>query len=263
MATLTFSGGRLDISLNATLNNVPAGANTYAALLAKTTSGVNDDDVMGVRGGNMSGSYYHGFVFGNEVSYDVYDDNGITFSHMDTNIPHTGTTANDFYISALNWASGDVLDRAHFSTKITGAGTFTHVDADATNGGVRAGPGAGTGFFHVGDYDTNPFDGCIGLVGVWVGVKLTDGQIEALITNKKTSDWWNSAAGHPDTLIELTSTTMTDIGANPVSTITVNGSVAATGANPTGWTFDGRGSVVVTDTTTRRYQTRRSRMTSW
>ena len=61
-----------------------------------------------------------------------------------------------------------------------------------------------------------------------------------LWVNKKTSDWYNHAAGHPTTLIEYTSATPTDIGADP-STFSTIGNGAMTGPDPTGWTFDGQG----------------------
>ena len=71
----------------------------------------------------------------------------------------------------------------------------------------------------------------MGLVAFW-NVQLSNAQVDALQTNKKTSDLWNSAAGNPLTLIELNTLTPTDLGANCV--FDVRTTPALTGPDPTG-----------------------------
>ena len=88
-----------------------------------------------------------------------------------------------------------------------------------------------------------PYVGDIAVVAVWKGIGLTDSDFLDLWVNLKTSDWWNHPAGEPTLLIECTSTTLTDIGANPSTFNSLGGTTppTLTGLDPTGWTFDGQG----------------------
>lgn len=251
MATLTFNGTSNYVKINpitTAINNTPNGAATIAAM-CRVPDSAADYDLMGLRGGDLSGGYYHGLRFGSGAAgndNDYSDDNGITFS-VQTSGPMrpVGATGDNFFIVGEDWPASNAATRLHGTAGLGSAESWTHIDYPAANGGLQAGPGTGTGFYLLGNYDGAWFKGDIALLGIWSGVRLSDANWEDLWISKKTSDWWNNPAGQPNTLIEFTSTSPTDIGANPVSSIVVTGATA-TGADPTGWTFDGRGSVTPT-----------------
>jgi hypothetical protein len=67
---------------------------------------------------------------------------------------------------------------------------------------------------------------------------MSDGQVEALSTTLKTSEWYGHAVGLPTSLTEMNTATPADI--RGLVTWTVNGP-ALTGDNMTAWTFDGGG----------------------
>jgi hypothetical protein len=247
MATLTFDGINDQIKINplsTSINNIPNGAATIAFLLRVPDVDVTNYDVCGVRGGDLSGGYYHGIRYGSGAGAqdDYSDDDGIVgVQWSGTGASRTsGTTGDDFFISVLSYAAGTVNERIHASGKIGSAESWAHDDSNAANGGNRSGPGTSAGFFHIGNYDGAWFKGDIALVGIWAGTNFSDSDVEALWVNKNTSDWWTHSAGQPDTLIELNTSTPSDIGADPVSSISLSGP-ALTGQSPTGWTFDGRG----------------------
>ncbi len=253
MATLRFDGVNDYIKINpitTALNNIPNGATTIAVLMRVTAFAV-DYDLVGLRGGDISGGYYHGLRLGGGGGgqNDYSDDNGLAFS-VSTGpnaLRPAGTGGNNFGIVGWDWPASNGTTRFHASGPIGSAESWGHDDAGGLNGGLQAGPGTSSGFFLIGNYDGAWFLGDIGLVGVWVGTRFTDANWTDLWVNKKTSDWWNHPAGQPNTLIELNTATPVDIGANPVGSITVSGP-ALTGADPTGWTFDGTGAAAATFT---------------
>ena len=240
MATLNFDGtnDRININpLSTSLNNIPNGTATIALLL-RVVNYVNAGMPYGLRGGNLSGDYYHGINLASDQV--IHDDDGTGLVSWTVPPMPFGAGGNNFWIFVWDWSGAAATERVHFSSVISAAESWTHDNSDNSGASARAGPGTGTGYFHIGNYDGDPFEGDIALIAVWAGTRFSDSDAEALWVNKKTSDWYNHSAGTPDTLIELTTTTPVDIGADPVSTITLSGPTL-TGADPTGWDFDGQG----------------------
>jgi hypothetical protein len=239
VATLAFNGSTAVVEftpISSQLANLPNAASTMAALVRLG----DDGDVVGLRNPSAGGAnWYHGI--GRDSSSRLFDDEGIVgcFS-TSTALTTSVAGAGNYRIIACDWGTGTATEQAHWSATISSAESWTH-SATNTNGGLRAGPGT-TGRLRIGEFGSfTALTGEVALVGIWVGVRMTQAQIEELWTNKRTSDWYSHSAGTPTTLIELTSTSPTDIGANP-STLGSVTAATATGADPTGWTFDGQGS---------------------
>jgi len=168
------------------------------------------------------------------------EDDNVALSTASAVVGTTAAAAGNYQVVALDWAAGAAsLSRFHWSTVLSGAQTFTHSAAAANNGGTHAGPGT-SGHLRIGTGTSEgAFLGEIALVACWT-TRFADGDYAALLAGDKTSDWWNHPLGNPITLIELNTLTPVDIGsaASTLSTL-VGGTL--TGADPTGWTFDGRG----------------------
>jgi len=217
--------------ISTALNNLQAGAGTIAALVGKD-SGAGGIDCCGLLNSART-NWYHALQF---KGSQLEDDDGIV-GLIET---PTWTPTTNWYIVVVTWASGTVTERFHHVNQTTPAG-WTHSNATGNNGGNRAGPGT-NGHWEIGYFLDNSGSGGIALSAAWAGVALSDAQCAELSVNNKTSDWWNNSGGQPTTLIECTSLTLTDIGANPSTFSTIGG---LTLANPAGgaptWTFDGRG----------------------
>ena len=236
MATLAFNGTTAMVRftpISSQLANLPNAAATIAALVRLG----DDGDVCGLIN-SAHNQWYHGLA--RDSSSRILDDDGLVGAFSTSTTLTTSTAgAGNYRIIAVDWGTGTATEQAHWSSTIGSAESWTH-SATNTNGGLRAGPGT-TGHFQIGETASIGFlTGEIALVAVWAGTRMTQAQIEELWVNKQTSDWYNHSAGVPTTLIELTSTTPTDIGANP-STFSTLTAATATGADPTGWTFDGQG----------------------
>lgn len=245
MATLNFNGTTAYVkahNLSTSLNAIPNGACTIALLLRRASTADNDGfcGLINADVGSES-DYYHAASMNAGSTTSYFDDDGLVGITWTGAASHpTGAGGNNFCIVVWDWGTGTATERIHVSAGMGSAESWVHEDSDGNNGGLRAGPGTSTGYFTVGGYNaSDKFAGDIALVAVWAGTRFSDADAEALWIDKKTSDWYNHSAGHPDTLIELTSTTLTDIGDDPAPTLAVV-SATATGADPTGWTFDGR-----------------------
>lgn len=122
---------------------------------------------------------------------------------------------------------------------ITTPGTLTHENASVANSTSNAaGPGT-SGIMQIGGVTNGGewWQGSVGLVGVWT-VNMSDADVAALLTNLKTSDWYNHSAGTPVFLSETKSATPTDL----ISSASISvATPSLTGPEPTGWTFDGVG----------------------
>lgn len=250
MATLRFSAGHVLFggnsgagkTLSTALGGLSNGAGTIAAL--SRLNAVAGAEIASLRNA-ADNAFYHGLAC-NSGGGPVDDDGAVFIASSGAAIP-AGTTADDFVVVAVTWPAGAANQYEHFHVSPTtgGTGTWDHAQsASANSRGDFAGPGTGGGFW-IGGESGNDYlwVGDIAIVAVWVGKVLTDAQIEALFANKKTSDWYTNAAGNPDFLVELTSLTPSDIGANASVFNALGGtSPTLTGLVPTGWTFDGRGS---------------------
>jgi hypothetical protein len=104
--------------------------------------------------------------------------------------------------------------RFHIAT-LTTAGAFNHANGTGTSHNQADPDAAGT--LEIGRIDGGGFwwSGRLALAACWI-VELTDTQIDAFVTNKRTSDLWNSAAGRPVFLTELNTTTLQGFSRNSV-----------------------------------------------
>lgn len=247
MATLHGDGGGSSYlrftPISSVLNNLPNGAGTIAALYRRNT--FTGTDICGLMNSTDS-AWYHtlGHIGGSGGNDVVWDDDGLVGINES---PTWAGAIDTWYISAVTWpAGGAQAERFHHINQQSPAG-WTHSNGNVNNGGNRAGPGT-SGRWHIGYFGDGSASASvdIALVAAWVGNQLVDAQIEELSVNNKTSDWWNNSDGHPDLLIECTSLTPTDIGANPSTYDNTPAGITLTGPDPT-WIFNGRGVSVVTD----------------
>lgn len=225
--------------IHATLNNLPNGAGTIAALVKSTaSSGASTFDIAGLHPASPFTNFYH-VLFAkiddsNPFSH-LLDDAGLAVSQES---PEWTGAHGKWYVMAVTWAAGTVTERFHRIDADLG-GSWTHANAGGTNGGNRAGPGT-TGHWLIG-YNGEQSGVCdIALVAAWVGIALTDAQCTELYNQKRTSDWFNNSAGPPNLLVECNTLNPSDIGITP-SPMSGN-AMALTGASPT-WEFNGRGQV--------------------
>jgi hypothetical protein len=241
VATLSFNGTTAQVIFNpisSALSNMPNAQATIAAIARFGATGNNICELREPSGGGAN--WYHGMGF--EAGADIIDDDGTSFVTYNTNIATPASGAGNYRIFSVDWATsaGTSTGNSHYSSLFSAAESWTHTTSTGTVAANRAGPGT-TGRFFIGSEGGGRwFTGEIALIGVWAGVRFTNTQAEELWINLRTSDWYNHSAGQPTMLVELTSTTPVDIGANP-STLNVVTAATATGADPTGWTFDGQG----------------------
>lgn len=227
---------------SAALKNLPNGAGTIA-ILWKPLLTASGSDGAGLTDNGAPGAWYHAHGI---TTSKWYDDDGVA-----TIVNTTAPTAGNWHVSVVTWPAGAAaLERFHWQD-ITAAGAWTHENSTGNNSGNRAGPA--TGWFRVGAYnDANMTSGTqIALVGAWAGTQLSDAQCAALTANKRTSDWYNSAAGPPTLLSEITTLTPTDIGTNPSAFSSANSTTTGltVGGDPAGgWLFDGIGGAVARTT---------------
>lgn len=242
MATLHFDGD--DDWVRGNTSGAWNGTFTIAALVRATNAFGPFDSIIGVHSATLMSWQLTILGTPNVIWYDDLNGHqhqpGTAFNDEDVN---------DWYIIVVTRASGATTPRFHFKN-LTDGTAWEHVDSSI--GASAANPrSASGGYFKIGNFDNSPgtpgsadddFEGDIGLVGFWDGVNMSDGEVEALLTNMKTSDWHNHAAGDVTLLTELTSTTPIDIGEAGIS-LTVTGATL-TGSDPPGWTFDGGGFAV-------------------
>jgi hypothetical protein len=241
VATLANSGAQFGniLTPSAALLALPNGAGTMAAL-TRQPSVISQADVFGlVVGSGTPTDWLHAMqsIGSGGNSHRQSDDDGLVGPAESATYAYT---AGQWLLLVCSWpGSGAALER--FDCKnITAGSAWVHNNSSGNNGGLRA--GSGTRFLRVGFFADNGGSNEIGLVGVWAGTQLTSLQSEELAANLRTSDWWNCSGGQPTALVELNTTTPTDIGAS-ASAFNSIGTLTLTGGDPTGWTFDGRGAV--------------------
>lgn len=123
------------------------------------------------------------------------------------------------------------------SVKLGAAGSVTHHTSGTLND-VGTSDELQIGTWQATDY----WAGHIGLVAYWAGA-MSDADKEALTTNWRTSDLWNSAHGEPVFLAELNvaAASVVDLAGN-ASSLTVSGSPTLdSGEDMDSWDFDGTG----------------------
>jgi hypothetical protein len=233
MATLHF--GTTDFKvftpISSALNGLPNGAGTLIALFKKTVAA--DTDYCGLTN-SASSAWYHALTQRGDDA--LFDDDGLSGAQATS---ASTDDATNWWIYACDWPGGGAaIERFHWRNQ-TSLGSWTHSPALANNGGMRAGPGTG-GWWRcgsVGDFVAGQKD--MAVVAAWAGVRFADGDYGSW---SKTSDLYNHSAGQPTFLCELTSSTPTDIGANPSTYSSANSvGTSLSGADPDNWTFDGQG----------------------
>ena len=240
MATLNFSNAsdlKVFTPISSALSNLPNGAGTIIALVRKTFTS-SGQDVAGLQN-SAATAWYHGLQHGNDQS--LADDDGITSTFTGASFTINNTT--DWMWIACDWPAGatGTTERYHYFNHTAG-GSWSHQNSSSNNGGNRAGPGT-SGWLRIGNFGDQA-NGCMdcALIAIWAGVRFADANYSDWT---KTSQLYNHSAGTPTTLIEMISTSPTDIGANPSTYSSSNSSgTALTGSNPPNFTFDGTGLVL-------------------
>jgi hypothetical protein len=157
-----------------------------------------------------------------------------------------GTTG--WVLTTVTKATGTVAP--HVCTYgFTGA-TWTNQSAGSTLADGPSVSGGNLTFGGVGNAPADFFSGKLAVAGIWnIDMYAAAGSaytyINALTTNLKTSDWWNSAAGRPVGLWEFnqasTGTSVPDLTGGGANQSAISGTTVSTGDDPPGWTFDGTG----------------------
>lgn len=240
MATITTSLSTHAIEftpISTSINNLPNGAGTLAALVRRDSL-ADGDDICGLNNSTRT-AFYMDLTSAVTTGFPGLDD-GTSLLAPASGATPAGVTANDFFILVGGWPSGIATVRFHISSTMGAAESWTHVNSTGNKVADRAGPGATGKFSGAYNNSLGALNGDFALMAAWPGVRFADADAEALWISKKTSDWWNHPAGHPSLLVECNTLTPTDIGSDP-STFSTVGDATLTGLDPTGWTFDGRG----------------------
>lgn len=241
MATLHFTGSDVKVftPISSALANLPNGPGTLIALVRNTAVGATSDDVCGLLDSG-GGNWYHSLLLGSgfTASNALTDDDGL----VGVNAGVTTSTGSDWFFYAIDWGTGTATESGH-SRDLTTGGSWTHANSAANNGGLRAGPGT-SGWFRIGYTGDGTIDGLdIGVIAVWAGTRFSTSDYG---TWTKTSDLYNHALGHPTFLCECNASTLVDLIAGSTYSSANSSGTALTGADPTGWTFDGTGTVTET-----------------
>jgi hypothetical protein len=236
MATLHFDG--VGDYVRGTGNGALNGAFTYAALVQR-------DAVVVAWHGLISASSATAWTY----EFGISNTTDLLFADINPSNARTAPTAtivetsNDWWIAAMTKAAGTTTPRFHLRNVTTGAawihenGGGTQANPSSASGGnILLGNFSGT-TGNPGSLDDD-FNGDMALAGWWDGTALSDGQINELDVNHRTSDWYNNSAGLPSSLTELNTLTPTDLRGLMAWTVSVSG---LTGGDPTSWTFDAQG----------------------
>lgn len=135
--------------------------------------------------------------------------------------------------------SGSGAPTGHW--KNISSGTWSHAAGDT----VTADSIAPTNF-QIGRHSGNYFNGLVA-AAAYYDYALSDTQVESLLTNLKTSDWFNVSGGGADPVAAWqlnqasTATSVTDLTGGGADQVTLSGTSVVTGSDPSGWTFDGAG----------------------
>lgn len=224
--------------ITAALGDLVSGAGTIAILWKPGTTASGDGCALTNAGAS---------VFNHSISIDTNvwaDDDTARWIHAPATYGPANTT--DWYITVLDWPSGTAQTERFHEVNLTASSAWRHVDGVIDN--ATPGAAVGTaGVFRVGYSGDNPLPSGmqIALVAVW-NVRLTDANVAALSANKKTSDWYNNAAGQPIFLWQAASDSISApansqlIAGHTYSSGDSNLTGLTIGGDPAGgWTFDG------------------------
>jgi len=149
------------------------------------------------------------------------------------------STANP-YMLVCSKGAGAVAPR--IGIKLGVGGSWVHADSV---GGTLADQVAAVqlqiGMWEEGDF----FEGHLGVIAFWEGA-MSDGNKEALDDNWRTSDWWLSAHGQPEFLMEfnVAAASVVDLAGNASSLTVIGAPTLDAGETLNSWNFDGTGIAV-------------------
>jgi len=230
MGVLKFDGsddGLKFVTLNPVLANVTDGPWTFASVV-KRNSETTWDPISVLLSGTDAGTQ--------EASLwlNINDDLVVAVDGTaDRTVAGTFTTGP--YMFVVSKGAGTVAPRGAYKTGSGGA--WTHADFDGTVADQIAATMLQIGARGTADF----FDGWQGINAWWEGA-MSDANKEALGTNWRTSDLWNSAHGTPAFLAELNvvGASVFDLAVN-ASGLTATGTTLDGAETLDGWTFNGKG----------------------
>jgi hypothetical protein len=231
MGVLLFDGVNDTIkstSLGSGLSNLSAGNAATLLWLIKAPAGDADSDGLAYL---LSGAGAGTAQFG--ASIDNTEDIFMDLSSARTVL---GTFQTNVYMLLISKPAGSPATcRLHW--KQGAAGAWTHTNFSGTQAFTTAASMLEIGAWQGADIYGS---GHQGLFAAWAA-NFSDANAEACDDNWRTSDLYNHAAGTPVSLIQLNTTTPTDIGSSGASSLTVNGTTLDAAETLDSWNFDGTG----------------------
>lgn len=173
-------------------------------------------------------------------------------------IPTTLTEASltEVYATAVRKAAAS--SAVIYSRYVKSTNTWTHESVAAVVDQIAL------TMLEIGAWQNGDFqDGWIGVNGWWEG-DMTQANVQALVTNWRTSDLWTSAHGQPKLLAELNvaGASVVDLAGN-ASGITVTGTSLDAAETLSSWNFDGTGAAAPKPNRQRRGNTAVQRASTW
>jgi hypothetical protein len=211
-------------SLSAALSNLTDGGALTMLWVTKLGAGDNTFEALGyLLSGTGSGTVQFGLSVNNTEDWLI--DVGASQTVV-------GTFENAIYMVAITSTGSGNTPRVHY--KVGSAGAWTHANFGGTVTHATVATMLEIGMWQGSD----PFGGHIGIFSAWEGA-MSDTEIEACDNNWRTSDLYNHAFGTPKSLIELNTTTPTDL-AGGASSLTVSGATVSAETLDS-WNFNGTG----------------------
>lgn len=133
-------------------------------------------------------------------------------------------------------AAGVATPRCHIFKQA--AGVWTHEDMTATLSDPATQAGGTIRFGEWQDVDDQNGRTAVGVE--WNGVALSDAQVDEF-RNARTSDFWNSSAGHPSGLWEFSRSPLTDLTGGGAAETVRTGTTLVDDTDQPIWFFDGLG----------------------
>lgn len=240
MATLLFNSASSQYtgftSLGGGLEDLFGGPHTIVALGRQSATGAWRQMIQGANSGRTTAYGGVGFTNSNAMVYDA--------SRNSVNDSTTWTSTSDWIMACVTVDTGDTPDAIFHRRNHSTDSAWTHINGSGSPGYVAGAPGS-TGFLQIGRWLTSDYwSGEIAVIAAW-NARLTNAQLDELITNDKTSDLYNCSAGPPLLLVEMNvdETSLVNIGDGDADRLVPASAPSLTGADPPRWTFDGIGPV--------------------
>jgi len=234
MGVLKFNGtsDRLKwTTLASALSTVSAGAYTSAYVFKRATVGGDFDALSYLLSGTGNGVAEAGasITTGNRLLNDAGGSEDTNASNPLFN------TTNAVYMAVVSKAAGNGAQI--YSQFVKSSSTWNHYTSSALGDQTAA------TMLEIGAWQAanDFFRDWMGIVAYWSG-EMTQANKQALATNWKTSDLWNSAHGQPVFLAQLNiaGASVVDLAGN-ASALTATGTTLDSGETLSAWNFDGTG----------------------